>query len=267
MESLHGIIDSQSRYELQQELLLNPNGLNASIDNRFGVVDGSGNISTLRNVSNVNRNLYLNNGVLSNQPLFVPNFFDTNIHAFSTATDKCLVRIEPNFLKDWDSEWWIAMNIEHKDTIGSNARLISVRDLDFLSTEFYINVNSSGIMDIGLTTTTSSNTNIRRKLIRSTNALIDGEVFTLIYHCSGTNDVADYNVYKNASIESFTAVLNQDFTGNTLYPSGINNDVRMSIGARAGGVSLVHQGKFGKIMYGYGEPNVSLIETSLNSSI
>lgn len=256
-----------SRYELQQAVLLNPNGLVVNTTNRFGSVDSSNNISVLKIVSHPEIGGEVANGILANQPLFVPDFFGTGIHSYSTAPDKTLVKVEPLFLKDWDEEWFFALKIEHKTPISTNVRLISVRDFAYTATEFYINISNVGVVDINLTTTTPSNTNLSRKLIRLTNPLVDGDVLNLIFYCSGTNDSNDYEVYKNGATESFTSILNQDFTGNTLYPVGITTDVRLSIGSRAGGISSVHQGKFGKIIYGYGSPNVQAIEDSLNSAI
>ena len=104
---------SQSRYELQQQYLFNPNKLQVNTNNRYGIVDASGNVSAFKSVSHPNFGEFVNNQALSAQPNLIVDHFGTGKNAILfNGTSDFLINVDTPYTPNWDDEFWFALNFK-----------------------------------------------------------------------------------------------------------------------------------------------------------
>lgn len=261
MQNLFGIIDSQSRYELQAALLFNPNGLVADESNRFGIVDSSDRVSRVATVSN-NFKENFTEGALSEQPLLSIDEFGSGLNALDTRSGKLLSHTNSSFQPNWDVEFFIAFKIKMVSG-GGNNMIFSITRNDVS------NGNISGI------TVQSFNGKIqyalrnddltKNKVVRSTaDTYVDGNVYDVIVHWKGTNDALDSKLYiDETEVQDSSTVVNQDLTGEDIFPG---TGWITCLASRITDTDTNLDGYLGKVICGYGTPNVELVTKALNAT-
>ena len=254
------VISSQSRYELQQELLLNPNGLKTNQSNRFGNVDALNNVSSLNSVSHPNFAESVNQGVLISQPNLVVDHFGAGKNAILfNGTSDYLIKTATTFTPDWDEEFWIAGKF--KSGGSPNRVMIAIAEGAIALRGFRIQFDASNKILLNIVNELGA-----FKQIRSVSSYNDNLEHNYILHWAGTDNVNDSNLYVDEALETTTKTASGSFVGTSLYPSGVN--INLYFGARQDiNVNAFWNQYLGKHIYGLGEPNVEAIFNSLNSSI
>lgn len=254
------ILESQSRYEIQQQLLLNPNGLVNNTTNRFGSVDASGNVSSIKSVSHPNFGESVQQGVLIGQPNLIVDHFGTGKNAILfNGTSDYLIKNNTSFTPDWDEEFWIAGKFKSN---GSSSKIISscgnpVVGGRGLRTQFASD-NSFVIL--------LSAQNNAFKFKKTVSTYNDNIEHTYIAHWKGTDNVSNSEIYIDGTPQLSTTTSTGSFIGSSLY--NLIDPINLLIGVRNDTASGTYWNQYlGKHIFGLGTPNVPVITNSLNSAI
>jgi hypothetical protein len=253
---------SQSRYELQQQLLFNPNGLAINTSNRFGNVDAVGNVNPFISVSHPNFGIFVNNQQLTSQPNLIVDHFGTGKNAILfNGTSDFLIKVNTPYQPNWDDEFWVALNFKTTNK-ANNAIFSNGQGILFSGgTGFRIQFSTSGALVFVLV---SQNNNAPwAKNHFTNNNYADNVQRSLIYHHKGTNTITDDDFYINGTIVSSTSTRDDDFTGKSIYPFALS--INTILGQRADS-NAKYSGYLGKTIFGLGNPNITAINNALNSA-
>jgi hypothetical protein len=252
------VIQGQSRYELQQQILLNLNGLEINSTNRFGNVDALGNVSSIISVSHPNFGESVQQGTLGAQPNLIVNHFGTGKNAilFNGINDY-LIKVNTSFKPDWNEEFWIAGKFKSNGSI--NKVLTTIGEGAIGAKMFRIQFDASNKLTFVLGTQNNS-----IKTIRTTTFYNDNLEHDYICHWKGTDNIADAKIYIDGSLASTTTTSSGSFVGSSFYSGTLS--INLYFGVRHD-VNAYWNGYLGKHIYGLKEPNVEAIFNSLNSAI
>lgn len=252
------ILESQSRYELQQQILLNPNGLEINSTNRFGSVDALGNTSSIISVSHPNFGEAVQQGVLTTQPNLIVDHFGTGKNAilFNGINDY-LIKVNTTFKPDWDEEFWIAGKFKSNGSINKVITTIGEGALGNKMFRTQFDASNKLLFLLG-----TQNNSI--KTIRTTASYNDNLEHDYICHWKGTDNIADAKIYVDGVLSTVTTTSTGSFVGSSFYSGTLN--INLYFGVRHD-VNAYWNRYLGKHIYGLKEPNVEAIFNSLNSVI
>lgn len=250
---------SQSRYELQQQILLNTNGLAINTSNRFGNVDALGNISQLNNVSHTNFGESVANGALSAQPNLIVDHFGSGKNAIKfNGTSEYLIKTFTSFAPDWDQEFYIGGTFK---TTGSGPRVMTaIAEGAIALRGFRLQFDFDQKLLMAMV-----NQSAKNRLIRTNNSWADNQIHSYIFHWKGTDNVNDSNFYVDGNLELSTKTSTGSFVGTSLYGGTLG--VNLYFGARQDiNTNAMFNQYLGKHIYGLGTPNITAITNALNSA-
>lgn len=270
MKQLSGIIASQSRYELQQRMLLNPNGLETNVTNRYGIVDVSNNVERIENLTNDKTfipSVFAFDA--SREPLLDADYFGTGLNSINNydgVTQKELGRTGENSYKiEWDVPHYVAAKIRTR-SVSASAQWLYSNGSSVLGRQGS-HVIASGdctLFYMNQKTRLADNTSQSEKQIRY--AIAADTNYDVICYFSGTNDANDWRLWIDGIEVTPTVVFNQSFTGKTFYPTGEETQIRIGHEVASTPTSdRDWKGRYGKMIVGYGLPNIKSIQAALNS--
>jgi len=266
------VIQGQSRYELQQQILLNPNGLAINTSNRFGDVDALGNISSIKSVSHPNFGNNLTNNVLTKQPTLSAAKWGTQNAVFFDHTNfQSLEKLNDTFKPEWNVERFIGVKFEvfadpsytgffttiycrGENILNRNSVMIA------LGGRSGIYFNKICVQSCAYNTITNS---WKVKLIRSVNTFEVGE-HSMLYQWGGTNNLIDDKLYVDGVLEPFVIVINNSFVDSTLFPNLAQYLMRYGRNERS---DQFWRGYLGKVIDSTGVADITNVFNSLNSAI
>jgi len=256
------VLASQSRYELQQQILFNPNGLAINTSNRFGNVDAIGNVSSFISVSHPNFGEFVNNQQLSAQPNLIVDHFGTGKNAILfNGTSDFLIKVNTPYIPNWDDEFWFALNFKTTNK-ANNCIIANGQGILFAGgTGLRLQFSTTGALVFALISENSGA--IIAKNHFTNNNYANNVQHSLIYHHKGTNTITDDDFYINGTIVSSISTRDDDFTGKSIYPFALS--VNTVLGHRADS-NAKYSGYLGKTILGLGNPNITAINNALNSA-
>jgi hypothetical protein len=104
--------------------------------------------------------------------------------------------------------------------------------------------------------------NLFQKVIRTTTTFTDNLIHSYIFYWAGTDNVNDAKIFIDGIEETTINTDQGTFVGQSLYPLASN--INLFYGCRQDSNQYYNR-YHGKLIMGYGYPNVSVITNSLNS--
>ena len=256
------VLASQSRYELQQQILLNTNGLAINTSNRFGDVDSLGNVSSIISVSHPNFGESLTQGVLSTQPNLIANHFGTgkNSILFNGSNDN-IIKANTSFAPDWDEEFYVAIKLKSPTIAFRCPFAVGQAVLKGGGPGFRFQISSTGQFQVVMA---SGSGGIFSKAMQTNLSYFNNTERNFIFHHKGVDEIVNDDIYLEGLLVAKTVLRDDSFIGKTMYSEPVSINLRLGVRADGNGY---YSGHIGRVILGFGSPNVELITNSLNSVI
>jgi len=255
---------------LQQQILLNPNGLEINTSNRFGNVDALGNVSSINSISHPYFGTELTQGTLSLQPKFIPNHFGAGLNSLQfDGINDVINKINNLFKPNWDIPSFFAAKFTYQ-LDGNNFRQCLYYRSEVVSGQkaFQVSIRDTGAdvnkLEVWMSAYHTASATYKRKIVRFDDALVDGSDYIIIFQNLGTDNANDWVMKINGVVSSKTILLNNSFVDSISYPNRGFSFIKFGWNEAAGNF---FKGYLGKALDSIGIANEELITNALNSAI
>lgn len=257
-----------SEYFENVKFYVNPYLLQIGTTNDFGIVDVSGKIGTLKNITGVNHFIQEE---AAKKPLLETDTFGSGFNSvyFSGIIPHLTMFNSNNFKPEWNQKTHIATKVKYRldgdnyrQVIYYRSELIADRRAMMLSIRD--DVAQRNKLEVVMWAYNSTLDVWKYKQVLFDNALTDGNVYDIIFDNPGTDDANDWKIQINYEVSPKTIVRNDSFVGCVSYPNQLQSAARLGWNEANGNY---FKGNLGKFIEGFGGSNKKAVKAILNSNL